>query len=91
VLSGPEIVGGDHSRVARMKQPHEMRPGSRYARDAGLRRTLGEFADAKMALIAVCRRCKHRRVLYTANTATARTFPRFNCASASVAATAAAA
>jgi hypothetical protein len=30
-------------------------------------RTLGELASAKMALVAVCRRCKHRRVLFTAN------------------------
>jgi DNA-directed RNA polymerase subunit RPC12/RpoP len=44
-----------------------MRPGNRYDRDPGLRRTLGELADATMALVAVCRRCKHRRVLYTAN------------------------
>jgi hypothetical protein len=50
-----------------MKQPHEMRPGNRYARETGTSRTLGELADAKMALVAVCRRCKHRRVLFTAN------------------------
>jgi hypothetical protein len=50
-----------------MKQPHEMRLGNRYGRERGLRRTLGELADAKMALVAVCRRCKHRRVLYTAS------------------------
>jgi hypothetical protein len=49
-----------------MKQPHEMRPGNRYAREA-VGRTLGELADAKMALVAVCRRCKHRRVLFTGN------------------------
>ena len=30
-------------------------------------RTLGELASAKMALVAVCRRCKHRRVLFAAN------------------------
>ena len=27
-------------------------------------RTLGEMARAKMALVAVCRRCQHRKVLY---------------------------
>jgi hypothetical protein len=50
-----------------MKQSHEMRPGNRYAREARISRTLGELADAKMALVAVCRRCRHRRVLFTAN------------------------
>jgi hypothetical protein len=50
-----------------MKQPHEMRPGNRYAREAGLGRTLAELASAKMALVAVCRRCKHRRVLFAGN------------------------
>ena len=47
-----------------MKQPHEMRPGNRYAKERGEGRTLGELARAKMALVAVCPRCKHRRVLY---------------------------
>ena len=50
-----------------MKPPHEMRPGNRYAREAGLSRTLGELATGKIELVAVCRRCKHRRVLFTAN------------------------
>jgi hypothetical protein len=50
-----------------MKLPHQMRPGNRYAREAGTGRTLGEMVSAKMALVAVCRRCKHRRVLYPAN------------------------
>ena len=50
-----------------MKHPHQMRPGNRYAREAGNSRTLGELVRAKMALVAVCRRCKHRRVLYPAN------------------------
>ena len=49
-----------------MKQPHEMRPGNRYAKERGEGRTLGELARAKMALVAVCPRCKHRRVLYPA-------------------------
>ena len=44
-----------------------MRPGIRYARETGAGRTLGELVRAKMALVAVCRRCKHRRVLYPAN------------------------
>lgn len=60
-----ELAGGD--QVVGMKLPHEMRPGNRYALDAGLRRTLGELAARKIELVAVCRRCKHRRVLFTAN------------------------
>ncbi len=44
-----------------------MSPGNRYARETGLSRTLGQMLRAKMALVAVCRRCKHRRVLYPAN------------------------
>jgi hypothetical protein len=43
-----------------------MRPGNRYA-PANEGRTLGQMVVAKMALVAVCRRCKHRRVLYPAN------------------------
>ena len=50
-----------------MKPPHQLRPGNRYARETGIGRTLGELVRAKMALVAVCRRCKHRRVLYPAN------------------------
>jgi hypothetical protein len=50
-----------------MKLPHQMRPGNRYARETGAGRTLGQMACAKMALVAVCQRCKHRRVLYPAN------------------------
>jgi hypothetical protein len=50
-----------------MKLPHQMRPGNRYAREAGASRTLGELMKAKMAVVAVCRRCKHRRALYPAN------------------------
>jgi len=37
-----------------MKLPHEMRRGNRYAREAGLGRTLGELASAKMAPVAGC-------------------------------------
>jgi hypothetical protein len=47
-----------------MRQPHEMRSGNRYAKERGEGRTLGDLARAKMALVAVCPRCKHRRVLY---------------------------
>ena len=50
-----------------MKAPHQMRPGNRYAHEGGIGRTLGQLVAAKMALVAVCRRCKHRRVLYPAN------------------------
>jgi len=50
-----------------MKLPHQMRSGSRYARETAISRTLGQMVRAKMALVAVCRRCKHRRVLYPAN------------------------
>jgi hypothetical protein len=49
-----------------IKPPHQMRPGNRYARETGIGRTLGELVRAKMALVAICRRCKHRRVLYPA-------------------------
>jgi hypothetical protein len=44
-----------------MKPPHLLRPGNRYARERG-GRTLGDLVRAKMALVAVCRRCKHRRL-----------------------------
>lgn len=50
-----------------MKPPEQMRPGNRYARETGAGRTLGELVRTKIALVAVCRRCKHRRVLYPAN------------------------
>jgi hypothetical protein len=49
-----------------VKRPHEMRPGNRYARETG-GRTLGQLIHSKMALVAICRRCKHRRVLFPAN------------------------
>jgi len=42
-----------------------MRAGNRYAREIG--RTLGQLVNEKMALVAICRRCKHRRVLFPAN------------------------
>jgi hypothetical protein len=44
-----------------------MRPGYRYAREAGLGHTLRELASAKMALVAVCPHCKHQRVLFIAS------------------------
>jgi len=44
-----------------------MRPGNRYARERGFGRTLGQLVESKMALVAICRRCKHQRVLYPAN------------------------
>ena len=50
-----------------MKPPHQMRPGNRYARETGAGRTLGEMVRLKMALVAICRQCKHRRVLFPAN------------------------
>ena len=50
-----------------MKQPHEMRPGNRYARERGEGSTLGELVRANMALVAICHRCKHRRLIYPAN------------------------
>jgi hypothetical protein len=50
-----------------MKARHQVRPGSGYAREEGIGRTLGQMVRAKMALVAICRRCKHRRVLYPAN------------------------
>jgi hypothetical protein len=66
---GAEIAGGsiawDQAHVP-MKPPHVLRPGNRYARENG-GRTLGDLMKAKMALVAACRRCKHRRVLYPAN------------------------
>jgi hypothetical protein len=49
-----------------MKLLHQMRPGNRYARETSSR-TLGDLMNAKMALVVVCRRCKHRRILYPAN------------------------
>jgi hypothetical protein len=49
-----------------MKEPHELRPGNRYLREAQARRTLGDLISRKTALIAICRKCKHRRLLYPA-------------------------
>jgi len=44
-----------------------MRPDNRYAREHGVSRTLGQLVDCKMALVAICPRCKHQRVLYPKN------------------------
>jgi hypothetical protein len=44
-----------------------MRPGNQYAREQGKGRTLGQLINSKMALVAICRRCRHQRVLYPAN------------------------
>ena len=49
-----------------MKQPHEMRPGNRYARHAQAQRTLGDLIANKSALVAICQGCKHRRLLFPA-------------------------
>jgi hypothetical protein len=49
-----------------MKDPHEMRPGNRYARETEDRHTLGDLIRRKTALVAICRRCKHRRLLFPA-------------------------
>jgi DNA-directed RNA polymerase subunit RPC12/RpoP len=42
-----------------------MRPDNRHVRER--HRTLGQLVIEKMALVAICRRCGHRRVLYPAN------------------------
>jgi DNA-directed RNA polymerase subunit RPC12/RpoP len=52
-----------------MKAPQEMRPGNRYARQSEARKTLGDLISRKAALVAICRRCKHRRLLFPANLA----------------------
>src|SRR5262245_45911320 len=35
-----------------------------HSGETGTGRTLGELVAARIALVAVCRRCQHRRVLY---------------------------
>ena len=52
-----------------MKAPHEMRPGNRYARAGEARNTLGTLIGRKAAVVAICRRCKHRRLLFAKNLA----------------------
>jgi hypothetical protein len=43
-----------------------MRPGNRYACEHGFT-NVAQLIDSKMALVAICRRCKHQRVPYPAN------------------------
>jgi len=43
-----------------------MRPGNRYARQAEVRRALGHLIASKVALVAICQWCKHRRLLFPA-------------------------
>ena len=43
-----------------------MATSSHSAHQRGSGRTLGQLIDDKMALVAICRRCKHQRVLYPA-------------------------
>ena len=47
-----------------MKQPHEISPGNRYARQGQARRTLGDLIASKSALVIICQQCKHRRLLF---------------------------
>jgi hypothetical protein len=49
--------------VTLMKEPHQLRPGNRYLREGEARKALGDLVSRKTALIAICRRCKHRRLL----------------------------
>jgi ribosomal protein L37E len=44
-----------------------MGTNSHRSHDRPSGRTLGQLIDNKMALVAICRRCKHQRVLYPAN------------------------
>lgn len=44
-----------------------MRPTNRYLLDRQAQRSLGDLMQEKAALVAVCRRCKHRRLLLTPN------------------------
>jgi DNA-directed RNA polymerase subunit RPC12/RpoP len=53
-----------------MKAPHEMRPGNRYAREIEARKTLADLISRKAALVAICRHCKHRRLLFPPSLAT---------------------
>lgn len=55
------------SRIVLVKQPHEMRPGNRYWKPPPAPAdtwTLRDLARAKLALVAVCKRCRHRSVLF---------------------------
>ncbi len=55
-----------HKATYIMMQPHEMRSGNRYAQQAQARRTLGDLIASRSALVAICQRCKHRRLLFPA-------------------------
>jgi hypothetical protein len=52
-----------------MRKTREGTPRRQRVPEAGAEagRTLGRLIEARMALLAVCRRCKHRRVLYPRN------------------------
>jgi hypothetical protein len=50
-----------------MRRPRELRPTNRYLLDPQAQRTLGDLMQEKAALAAVCRRCKHRRLVLTPN------------------------
>jgi hypothetical protein len=53
--------GREHEASARDASGQSLRPRWRPAP------YIGELAAGKIELVAVCRRCKHRRVLFTAN------------------------
>jgi hypothetical protein len=50
-----------------MRTPDEMRPGNRYAREAATCRTLRDMIASKSVVVAVCRRCKHEKMLFPAD------------------------
>jgi hypothetical protein len=52
-----------------MRKPQEMRRGNRYVRELEEHRTLGDLIERKAALVAICHRCKHRRLLFPASLA----------------------
>jgi hypothetical protein len=64
VKAGKHAAGRFCRRAVSMKVPHEMRAGNRYARGAEERRTLGDLIQRKTALVAICRRCNNRRLLF---------------------------
>lgn len=47
-----------------MKEPYEMRPGNPYWKSPAKSRTLRDLAVAKLALVAVCQRCRYRSLLF---------------------------
>ena len=50
-----------------MRRPRELRSPNRYLLDRQAQHSLGDLMQEKAALVAVCRRCKHRRLLLTPN------------------------